>query len=61
MEGSEGLAYDDLRSDSDAMVMGVGACIITSHPESYNPTYAGVTNGLIATNGGGNCRGSACE
>ena len=28
----------------------MGACIITPDPESCDPAYAGVTNGLIATN-----------
>ena len=61
MEGLQGLAYDDPQSDysdGDGCGLPVGACIIASHPESCNPTYAGVTNGPIAPNGG---HGSACK
>ena len=38
MEGSQGLAYDDLQSDSDAMVMGVDCPRgPTSSPHTWSP------------------------
>ena len=62
MEGSEGLAYDNLQLDSDATV--TGACIIAPQPMACGPAYAEVANEPYATTGAGNRPqrryGSAC-
>ena len=48
----------------NTMVMGAD-CLqgpsLSPHLESCDPAYVGVTDGPIATNGGGNHRGSAHE